>query len=151
MLGGFSGPAVLGRLLSRWCVVEWMVSHGGGGRLSSIKRACRISATPTLLFREPQLAAANDGGSAQAPMATPTALNSSRPTGGPGRAYRVWAVCGFLLLLVGLVFGQTLGHEFIGFDDRVYVYENPHVTAGLTLPGLWWALTDGPFGEWYPL
>ena len=31
------------------------------------------------------------------------------------------------------------------------MYENPHVTAGLTLSGLWWALTDGPFGEWCPL
>ena len=42
-------------------------------------------------------------------------------------------------------------HEFIGFDDDVFVYENPHVTPGLTLSGLWWALTDGPVGEWYPL
>ena len=67
------------------------------------------------------------------------------------RAYWIWAICGFLLLAVGLVFGQTVRHEFIGFDDDVFVYENPHVTAGLTLPGLWWALTDGPFGEWYPL
>ena len=33
----------------------------------------------------------------------------------------------------------------------VFVYENPHVTPGLTLSGLWWALTDGPLGEWYPL
>jgi tetratricopeptide (TPR) repeat protein len=60
-------------------------------------------------------------------------------------------VCGFLLLLVGLVFGQTLGHDFVGFDDAAFVSENPQVTAGLTLPGLWWALTDGPFGEWCPL
>jgi tetratricopeptide (TPR) repeat protein len=56
-----------------------------------------------------------------------------------------------LLLAVGLVFGQTVRHEFIGFDDNAFVYGNPHVTAGLTLPGLWWALTDGPVGEWYPL
>ena len=61
------------------------------------------------------------------------------------------AVCGFLLLAVGLVFGQTVRHEFIGFDDNAFVYENPHVTPGLTLSGLWWALTDGPFGEWCPL
>ena len=55
------------------------------------------------------------------------------------------------MLAVGLVFGQTLRHDFLGYDDHVYVYENPHVTPGLTLPGIWWALTDGPFGEWYPL
>jgi tetratricopeptide (TPR) repeat protein len=62
-----------------------------------------------------------------------------------------WAVCGFLLLAVGIVFGQTLSHPFIGYDDSEFVSENPHVTAGLTLSGLWWALTDGPFGEWTPL
>ena len=61
--------------------------------------------------------------------------------------YRVWVVCGLLLLAVGLVFGQTVRHEFIGFDDQGYVYENPHVTAGLTLPGLWWALTEGPLAS----
>ena len=50
-----------------------------------------------------------------------------------------------------LVFGQTGTHEFIGFDDDGFVYKNPHVVPGLTLSGIWWALTDGPFGEWYPL
>ena len=43
--------------------------------------------------------------------------NSSRPADGPARTYWVWAICGFLLLAVGLVFGQTLRHEFIRFDD----------------------------------
>ena len=52
---------------------------------------------------------------------------------------------------MGLVFGQTLQHDFVGFDDAGFVYENPHVKAGLTLPDVWWALTDGPFGEWCPL
>ena len=42
-------------------------------------------------------------------------------------------------------------HDFIGFDDNHYVTENPHVTAGLTRAGLWWALTDSPLGEWCPL
>ena len=42
-------------------------------------------------------------------------------------------------------------HKFVGFDDQAFVYENPHVTPGLTLSGIWWALTDGTLGEWYPL
>ncbi len=75
----------------------------------------------------------------------------SPPTGGRSQALWVWAICGFLLLLVGLVFGQMLHHEFLDFDDDVFVYKNPHVTPGLTLSGLWWALTDGTVGEWYPL
>ncbi|HTU25740.1 MAG TPA: hypothetical protein VMF30_10100, partial [Pirellulales bacterium] len=49
------------------------------------------------------------------------------------RSYQVWAVCGALLLLVGVVFGQTARHGFIQHDDNEFVYDNPHVTAGLTL------------------
>ncbi len=67
------------------------------------------------------------------------------------RVYWIWAVCGFLLLAVGLVFGQTASHDFIAYDDNIFVYQNPHVTEGLTTSGLWWALTDGPLGDWYPL
>ncbi|HEX4143305.1 MAG TPA: tetratricopeptide repeat protein [Pirellulales bacterium] len=78
-------------------------------------------------------------------------LKSSRLADDWARDYRVWTVCGFLLLAVGLVFGQTVRYGFVGFDDDQFVYENPHVTAGLTFPGLWWALTDGTFGEWTPL
>jgi protein O-mannosyl-transferase len=101
--------------------------------------------------RSAQCSAANEGGSAHVPLRLPTSASASRPAGGRVRAYWAWAVCGFLLLAVGLVFGQTVHHEFIGFDDQGFVYENPHVTPGLTLSGFWWALTDGTFGEWCPL
>ncbi len=67
------------------------------------------------------------------------------------RASWIWGVCGFLLLAVGLVFGQRVRDEFLEYDDSVFVYENSHVTGGLTLSGLWWALTDGAYGEWCPL
>ncbi len=93
----------------------------------------------------PILLAADDRSSEQA------APNSSRPVDQRTRRFWIWAVCGFLVLAIGLVFGQTVSHQFLGYDDDGYVYKNPHVTAGLTLSGLWWALTDGPYGEWYPL
>ncbi|HEY1786090.1 MAG TPA: tetratricopeptide repeat protein [Pirellulales bacterium] len=91
------------------------------------------------------------GESAGAQALLPAGADASPPIAERAPAIWVWAICGFLLLAVGLVFGQTVGHAFLGFDDQTYVYENPHVTPGLRLPGLWWALTDGPFGEWYPL
>ena len=78
-------------------------------------------------------------------------LKSSWPADGRVRAYWIWAVCIFLLLAVTLVFGQTLGHEFLAYDDDGFVYTNPHVTPGLTLAGLWYAVSDGPYGEWCPL
>ena len=49
------------------------------------------------------------------------------------------------------VFGQTLTHEFIDFDDRTYVYENPMVTRGLTLQGFIWAFTHIQNANWHPL
>ena len=65
--------------------------------------------------------------------------------------YSAAAVCGFLLLAVALVFGQTVGHEFVNYDDNPYVYENPVVQKGLTLEGFHWALTYGEIGHWHPL
>ncbi len=62
----------------------------------------------------------------------------------------VWAVCGFLLLAVGAIYGQTLTYGFLNYDDTAFV-GNWHVRRGLTGDGLKWALTDGPFGEWFPL
>ncbi|MHB8909941.1 MAG: tetratricopeptide repeat protein [Syntrophales bacterium] len=63
----------------------------------------------------------------------------------------VAAVCGFLLLAVALVFGQTIGHEFVNYDDAEYVYENPHVSHGLTGRGIAWAFTTTHFSNWHPL
>ena len=78
-------------------------------------------------------------------------LHASRPTDVRARVWWTWAVCAFLVLAVGLVFGQTLGHEFLGYDDDGFVFKNPLVTPGLTLAGLRYALSDGPYGEWCPL
>jgi tetratricopeptide (TPR) repeat protein len=65
--------------------------------------------------------------------------------------YAVAAVCGFLLLAVALVFGQTVGYEFVNYDDNSYVYENPEVAHGLTGRGIAWAFTAVHFNNWHPL
>ena len=63
------------------------------------------------------------------------------------------AVCGFLLLAVLLVFGQTLGHDFVNYDDNTYVTENPFVLHGLTdlNRSLKWAFTTGWAANWHPI
>ena len=68
-----------------------------------------------------------------------------------GDTYYAWGVCGFLVVAIGLIYGQTLDHALFDYDDSLFVYANPHVTAGLTGEGIRWAFTDGPAGEWYPL
>ena len=56
----------------------------------------------------------------------------------------------FLVALTWLVFGQTLGHEFINYDDNTYVYQNPMVLRGLTLDGVAWSFTHVHSGNWHP-
>ena len=56
-----------------------------------------------------------------------------------------------LALLTLGVFAQTVRFAFVDFDDRSYVYENPHVLAGLTAPGLRWAFTTNETANWHPL
>lgn len=53
--------------------------------------------------------------------------------------------------MVFAVFGQTLTHEFIDFDDSEYVYNNPTVIRGLTLRGLAWAFSGAHAANWHPL
>jgi tetratricopeptide (TPR) repeat protein len=60
-------------------------------------------------------------------------------------------ICIFLAIIIWVVFGQTLGHEFVNFDDDKYVYENPAVTRGLNLKGVEWAFTHIVVSNWHPL
>ncbi len=53
-------------------------------------------------------------------------------------------------MAVALVFGQTAEFEFLWWDDSGFVFDNPHIAPGLTLAGLKYAFTDGPYGEWTP-
>ncbi len=60
-------------------------------------------------------------------------------------------VCMALAATVWLVFGQTLNHEFVNYDNDVYVYENPQIKAGLSWQGIAWAFTHIHVDEWWPL
>ncbi len=74
-----------------------------------------------------------------------------RPRLGTPDRWQSPAVCVFLLLATGLVFGQTVGHEFINLDDNVYVYQNPHVLHGLNAQEILWSFTHSHFANWHPL
>jgi hypothetical protein len=58
------------------------------------------------------------------------------------------------LLLAGAtlgVFWPVVGHDFISYDDPVYVGENAHMQSGLTWENLRWAFTNLDAGFWQPL
>jgi hypothetical protein len=63
----------------------------------------------------------------------------------------VLAVCGFLLLAVIAVFGQTAGHDYVNLDDGYYGYDNRHIREGLTAAGITWAFTGSHASNWIPL
>jgi protein O-mannosyl-transferase len=64
--------------------------------------------------------------------------------------WQVPLVCLVLAAITFAVFGQTLRHGFIAFDDNDYVYSNPEVTQGLTLKGVLWAFSFHAH-NWHPL
>ena len=79
---------------------------------------------------------------------------SSTPSAPPpasGTRRAVLGICLLLAALVWIVFGQTLQHQFVNFDDDVYVYQNPMVTGGLTPAAVAWAFTHKHQDNWHPL
>ena len=52
------------------------------------------------------------------------------PRAGLNTRWMVLGVCLFLAAITWLVFGQTLRHEFINYDDGDYVFKNAQVAEG---------------------
>jgi tetratricopeptide (TPR) repeat protein len=61
------------------------------------------------------------------------------------------AICAVLIGLIWIVFGQTLSHDFVNYDDKTYVYGNSLVSAGLSGTGLAEAFADVRTTNWHPL
>jgi tetratricopeptide (TPR) repeat protein len=60
-------------------------------------------------------------------------------------------ICIALAAMSWLVFGQTLWHDFVNYDDPRYVYENTKITDGLSISGIAWAFTHIHSMNWHPL
>jgi tetratricopeptide (TPR) repeat protein len=62
-----------------------------------------------------------------------------------------------LLIYLGLIvsvlaaYEQVRGYKFVDFDDRQYVFENPHVKGGFTVGDVKWAFTTTRASNWHPL
>jgi tetratricopeptide (TPR) repeat protein len=61
------------------------------------------------------------------------------------------AVCALLVIITFAVFGKTLGHGFVYYDDDKYVCDNVHVNQGFTPHGIAWAFTTSYQAYWHPL
>jgi tetratricopeptide (TPR) repeat protein len=56
-----------------------------------------------------------------------------------------------LVAAILIAYAPVRDFEFVSFDDPQYVTANPHVRAGLTLEGVWWAFTAAHAANWHPL
>ena len=61
------------------------------------------------------------------------------------------SICAAIVALTWAVFGQTIGHQFVNFDDPGYVANNTHVVAGLSWYSAIWAFTHVHSQNWHPL
>ena len=67
------------------------------------------------------------------------------------RFYRKTLISLFLVIVTLSVYRQVNNHEFINYDDDLYVTANHHVRSGLTLRGIIWSFTTGHAKNWHPL
>ncbi|TNF34188.1 MAG: tetratricopeptide repeat protein [Gammaproteobacteria bacterium] len=55
-----------------------------------------------------------------------------------------------VLVLVAILYGQVLGHQFLHWDDIGFYIQNP-MLYGFTAEHLWWIATSSGDGIWKPL
>ncbi len=60
-------------------------------------------------------------------------------------------ICLVLAVATSLVYWDISGHQFVIFDDPVYVTRNPYIQSGLTPQSVKWAFTTTRAEFWHPL
>ena len=63
----------------------------------------------------------------------------------------VAGVCVLLVLACIAVYGQTLSHDFLAYDDSLYITQNPDVARGLSWSGVVWSFTTNRAMYLHPL
>jgi protein O-mannosyl-transferase len=129
-----------------------------GTTLSSSRRALvqaisMSKRSPRSKRRRLRKAAAAIGGDPITAMPAAVQEVNQEPAAPPPAAgkWKVIGICAILAILTFIVFGQTLGHGFLNYDDNANVYQAPEVTRGISLQGIAWAFTHSQLGHWDPL
>jgi hypothetical protein len=76
---------------------------------------------------------------------------NSRLEKNPPFRFASFYVCLALVAITWFVFGQTLRHDFVSYDDHIYIQDNAIVGSGLSTEGLIWAFTHSHASNWHPL
>jgi len=84
-----------------------------------------------------------------APAGGTKRASAERVGGGDRRT--ILSVCAILAIVIFAIYAQTLRHDYVAYDDDVFVTGNPVVQAGLTAAGVAWAFTTSHGANWQPL
>jgi len=68
-----------------------------------------------------------------------------------GPRFPAWLLAAFLALATLALYWPVTRHDFINYDDDLYVTANVHVQNGLTLENLKWAFSHVVLGNWHPV
>ncbi|MCD4735271.1 MAG: hypothetical protein K8R53_04460, partial [Bacteroidales bacterium] len=60
-------------------------------------------------------------------------------------------ICLFLVIATLIAYWQVRNHDFLSFDDHLYVLHNQHVNNGLSLESISWAFSFTDIAYWHPL
>jgi hypothetical protein len=63
----------------------------------------------------------------------------------------VWLMAALLVLVTMAIYWPVMRHDFVNYDDTVYVTANAHVQDGLTLENMKCACFNPVGGIWHPL
>ena len=85
--------------------------------------------------------------------ARPAAIVAASSAGTKPRREKlvVAGICAVLVLACIAIYGQTVSHPFINYDDNLYVTENLDVQAGLSLKTVGWAFITDKALYFHPL
>jgi hypothetical protein len=59
--------------------------------------------------------------------------------------------CLLIVLVIFIPYHQVAQHTFTDYDDNGYLFQNIHVSHGLTWDGVVWAFTSTEYANWHPL
>ncbi len=77
-------------------------------------------------------------------------LTGAAIRGAPRTVSADWCIAGVLLVGTALLYGRTVGFDFVNFDDFQYFANNAFLRLGLSWAGIRWAFTaSNPY--WHPL
>jgi len=83
----------------------------------------------------------------ESPQPSPTL---PQPEHGQSSVRTTILIAAALVLLTLAVYARVARHEFLDYDDNVYITQNAVTRQGLTAQGLRWALTSADF-NWHPV